>query len=137
MASYLIPNQPNFRTTKENNELQNETPFYIENELKEKSQVQSQEENSSENVVGSDIQRIKQLEDLTKSLEIELTEQLNNHKLFLEDIGKIEAERNVYYGILSAIENILNDSPDCTLKREIMKIIEETPDDFLEATENK
>ena len=103
MASYLIPNQPNFRTTKENNELQNETPFYIENELKEKSQVQSQEENSSENVVGSDIQRIKQLEDLTKSLEIELTEQLNNHKLFLEDIGKIEAERNVYYGILSAI----------------------------------
>ena len=136
MASYLIPNKPNFRTKKESFEMTNEGP-YNEIELKEKSQVQSSEEISAENLIGSDIQRIKQLEDLTKSLEIELTEQLNNHKLFLEDIGKIEAERNVYFGILSAIENILNDSPECPLKREIMKIIEETPDDFLEATENK
>jgi hypothetical protein len=39
--------------------------------------------------------RKKQLNDLVLSLENELTEQLYSHKIFLEDINRIEEEKNL------------------------------------------
>ena len=45
------------------------------------------------------------------SLESELTQQLFNHKIFLEDIQQIEEERNFYYNKLRLVEDA------CTKKK--------------------
>ena len=76
------------------------------------------------------IQRSKQLQDLIASLQGELSEQLNNHKLFLEDIEKIEKEREFYYNILKKMELLCEQTPDNEIKRQIASILRETPDDF-------
>ena len=68
---------------------------------------------------------------LTASLESEMTDQLKNHKIFLEDIAKIETERNLYYGILRQIEEICTSTiEDTPAKKEIMDILTEEPEDF-------
>ena len=68
---------------------------------------------------------------LIGSLECEMTDQLKNHKIFLEDIAKIETERNLYYGILRQIEDICNATKDdLPEKKEIQDILFEVPDEF-------
>ncbi len=77
-----------------------------------------------------DNQRRRQLQNLINSLECEMTEQLKNHKIFLEDIAKIESERNLYYGILRNVEDICAAAPDTPAKKEIQDILFEEPDEF-------
>ena len=60
-----------------------------------------------------------------------MTEQLKNHKIFLEDIAKIETERNLYYDILRRIEELCEKSTEETeVKKEIIDVLAEVPEDF-------
>ena len=60
-----------------------------------------------------------------------MTDQLKNHKIFLEDIAKIEKERNLYYGILRQIEEMCTSTlEDTAAKKEIIEILAEEPEDF-------
>lgn len=76
--------------------------------------------------------RRKQLNDLVLSLENELTEQLYSHKIFLEDINRIEEEKNFYYDRLRQIENFVSKKKDSLVKRQIVDILAWAPEDFLE-----
>ena len=49
-------------------------------------------------------QGANQIDALIKSFEEHLTQQLRNHKLFLDDIQSIEEERNFYYRKLRLVE---------------------------------
>ena len=82
------------------------------------------------------IQRSKQLQDLITSLQGELSEQLNNHKLFLEDIEKIEKEREFYYNILKKMEALCAQTSDNEIKKQIIGILKETPEDFMPQEDN-
>lgn len=76
--------------------------------------------------------RRKQLNDLVLSLENELTEQLYSHKIFLEDINRIEEEKKFYYDRLRAIEEFVSKKKDSLVKRQIIDILAWAPEDFLE-----
>lgn len=76
--------------------------------------------------------RKKQLNDLVQSLESELTEQLYSHKIFLEDISRIEEERNFYYDRLRQIEDFVKSKKDSTIKHKVIDILAWAPEDFLE-----
>ena len=76
--------------------------------------------------------RKKQLNDLVLSLENELTEQLYSHKIFLEDINRIEEERNFYYDRLRKIEDFVSNKKDWLVKRQIIDILAWAPEDFIE-----
>jgi hypothetical protein len=76
--------------------------------------------------------RRKQLNDLVLSLENELTEQLYSHKIFLEDINRIEEEKNFYYDRLRQIEEFVAKKKDSLVKRQIIDILAWAPEDFIE-----
>lgn len=76
--------------------------------------------------------RRKQLNDLVLSLENELTEQLYSHKIFLEDINRIEEEKNFYYDRLRQIEDFVSKKKDSLVKRQIIDILAWAPEDFIE-----
>eukprot|EP00347_Sterkiella_histriomuscorum_P009498 403340986 len=79
-------------------------------------------------------QRKLQLQDLVQSLESELTQQLFNHKMFLEDIQQIEEERNFYYSKLRQVEEICKKrKKPGPIKNEVMQILTSVPEDFLES----
>ena len=68
-----------------------------------------------------------------ESLESELTQQLFNHKMFLEDIQQIEEERNFYYQKLRTVEEECKKRKKVgPVKQEIMNILSSTPEDFIE-----
>ncbi|CDW91521.1 eb1 protein [Stylonychia lemnae] len=78
-------------------------------------------------------QRKTQLQDLVQSLESELTSQLFNHKMFLEDIQQIEEERNFYYQKLRQIEELCKKrKKPGPVKNEVVQILSSTPEDFIE-----
>jgi hypothetical protein len=86
--------------------------------------------NSSNQDMGD--KRRKQLNDLVLSLENELTEQLYSHKIFLEDINRIEEEKNFYYDRLRQIEDFVSNKRDSLVKRQIIDILAWAPEDFIE-----
>ncbi|CAI2376920.1 unnamed protein product [Moneuplotes crassus] len=86
--------------------------------------------NSSSQDMGD--KRKKQLNDLVLSLENELTEQLYSHKIFLEDINRIEEEKNFYYDRLRLIEDFVSQKKDSLVKRQIIDILAWAPEDFIE-----
>mmetsp|Transcript_33246 Transcript_33246/g.38174 ORF Transcript_33246/g.38174 Transcript_33246/m.38174 type:complete len:138 (+) Transcript_33246:452-865(+) len=99
MAGRNDPNPPLYaRPSNSQNPLEDEEDEYNANALESSF-------NSSAQDMGE--KRRKQLNDLVLSLENELTEQLYSHKIFLEDINRIEEERNFYYDRLRQIEEFV------------------------------
>jgi len=167
MNPHLIPNKPhikkgteseeNLEGSEENREsgsMPNEVEYEVEKEEENEENVIENEDNNdndNEETKGvtnemsifykqhiKDNQRRRQLVNLIASLETEMTEQLNKHKLFLEDISKIEAERNLYYGMLRQVEEICENTPeDCEAKKEILNVLAEEPEDFKCVTSKK
>ena len=84
----------------------NQNPLDDDDEYKEE---QDSSFESSAQDMGE--KRRKQLNDLVLSLENELTEQLYSHKIFLEDINRIEEEKNFYYDRLRLIEDFVPTNP--------------------------
>ena len=75
---------------------------------------------------------MQQIDGILSSLEEHLTQQLRNHKLFLDDIQSIEEERNFYYRKLRLIEDQCNIYPDCESHNEIMEVATSVPEDFIQ-----
>lgn len=71
-----------------------------------------------------------QIDALIQSLEEHLTQQLRNHKLFLDDIQSIEEERNFYYRKLRLVEEQCETYKGCESEQDIMDIISNVPEDF-------
>ena len=105
----------------------NQNPLDDDDEYKEE---QDSSFESSAQDMGE--KRRKQLNDLVLSLENELTEQLYSHKIFLEDINRIEEEKNFYYDRLRLIEDFVSKKKDSLVKRNIVDILAWAPEDFLE-----
>ena len=129
-SSHLFPNNTNYRR---------KSPTFVSEEEEKKgvfSKYESPKEKDSSPQAEITLQRSKQLQDLICSLQGELSDQLNNHKLFLEDIEKIEKEREFYYNILSKMEQMCKETKDGEIKEDILEILKETPEDFKESKSN-
>ena len=114
---------------------QNARPSNLRNPLEDEAEYDGQ--NALESSFNSSAQdmgekRKKQLNDLVLSLENELTEQLYSHKIFLEDINRIEEEKNFYYDRLRQIEDYVSKKKDSLVKRQIIDILAWAPEDFIE-----
>ena len=114
---------------------QNVRPSNLRNPLEDEADFEGQ--NALESSFNSSAQdmgekRKKQLNDLVLSLENELTEQLYSHKIFLEDINRIEEEKNFYYDRLRQIEDYVSKKKDSLVKRQIIDILAWAPEDFIE-----
>lgn len=78
--------------------------------------------------------RLQQLQDLVASLESELTNQITNYRLLQEDIGQVLEERNFYFDKLQQIEQMCEEEANPTETYELLEILAETPEEFLETT---
>ena len=92
--------------------------------------------NSSSSNIENPLSEIgsQQIDQILVSLEDHLSQQLRNHKMFLDDIQSIEEERNFYYRKLRLIEDNCMAVGKCESKKSIMEIVESVPEDFSRGT---